>query len=656
VSGLPAGKQSTATTKPQGNKKMTAQLLAQRPTIKILLYTDDPNAITDGENLLGLGSMIERLKAHAPTFAGISVKWVSRSSDHNHHADNKLDVVMRREVEETGEPFDEIWFFGLHQANTERFSLRVFRGGPESELTPAEVDALDKWMKVDGGSGGGVLMTGDHNNPEPPNWLRNGAGNGTAATKEPELLGLGRAIGRCVPRAGELRKWEGPPSSRTGESFNTLASAGFQTDRVPQTLIHQLVNPDGEPDPHGKPHPLFSYRPGCPINVFPDHRHEGALAIPDLSNTAVWPVGPNGQPKPCVVAFGTDRQSGQRINLVSAYDGDSAGVGRIVADSSWHHYVNINLKGFPHPAPPTSHSDMIGQFYGNLAIWLAPLHKRRQMAQAMYLELADYTLLLEQPGDSVRTGEVAYSVLGRSTSPCEIHELLRAISRQHSPGGLPLNTQQQVLTNTEQETLGLVLDLYQKAMIRAERTKPVETLELESGVSEGVPRARSVAATSTSPACIDFGNESTRPREDRSIATITEDAKEWTIQIKSDSRLGNPPLEATLIFTLTEQNGVVTGEVRDGVANQYLSQVQGIHQPLPNADHWFMELEFTWGNVNLAFTGVTLETPETVLFSGRYRARAAAATAPKRLPRTQSTSALMAPGDGDTGSGTGQQT
>jgi len=134
---------------------MTAQTLAEKPTIKILLYTDDPNVISDGKNLLGLNSMIERLKAHAPVFADLSIKWVSRSSDPNHHADNKLNLVMCKEVEQTGEPFDEIWFFGLHQANTKRFSLGVFRGGPDSELSADEIDELNNWMKVEGGSGGG---------------------------------------------------------------------------------------------------------------------------------------------------------------------------------------------------------------------------------------------------------------------------------------------------------------------------------------------------------------------------------------------------------------------------------------------------------------------------------------------------------------------
>ena len=624
---------------------MTAQLLAQRPTIKILLYTDDPNAISAGTNLLGLSSMIERLQAYAPVYANLSIKWVSRSSDCNHHADNKLDVVMQREAEQTGAPFDEIWFFGLHQANTEKFSLGVFRGGPENELNADEVAYLEAWMKVEGGYGGGVLMTGDHNNPVPPRWLRNRNGRCTDPIEEPGLLGLGRAIGRCVPRAGELRKWHGAPSSCIEDRINTVASDGRQSDRVPQKLFHVHVNADGEPDSQGQPHPLFFYRPGEFIDLFPDHRHEGALVIPDLSNEAVWPVGPNGQPKPCVVAFGTHSQSGERIGLVSAYDGDRAGVGRIVADSSWHHYLNINLKGFPHPALPATPSDKIGRYYGNLAMWLAPMHKRRQMAQAMYWELANYTLLLEQHDDPVRTGEIGYSLLRRSTSPCEMHELLRAFGPQHN------------LASTEQERLGLVLETYQKAMVQSEQaTVPVGSLELENIVVQELPRAKAAAVGSAGSARIDVTNGATKMTEKHAVATSPVETKEWTIEIKRDSQPDEPPFAATLVFDLTPRNEVVTGKVWDAVDRRFLSTVKGTHTPIQGSPQSFMELEFKWGKVNVALSGVTEATPNTILFNGRYRASALTDGTSNGKPKSQDGVALMEPGDGDTGSGTGQQT
>lgn len=622
---------------------MTA--LLAKPTIKILLYTDDPTTITDGNNLLGLGSMIERLKAHAPQFARLSIKWVSRSSDQNNHADNKLDFLLSKELNETGAPFDEIWFFGLHQANTDRFSLGIFRGGPESELTPDEVEALDKWMKVDGGTGGGVLMTGDHNNPVPPNWLPNKNGRCTDTVDKPELLGLGRAIGRCVPRAGELRKWDGSPSSRGDDSLNTVASAGFQSDRVPQQLSLELVNADGEPDPHGQPHPLFYYRPGRFVDIFPDHRHEGALANPDLSNTAVWPVGPTGQPKPCVVAYGTDRRTGKKISLVTAYDGDRAGVGRIVADSSWHHYLNLNLKGFPHPAPPQSDSDKLGQYYGNLALWLAPLSKRRQMAQAMFSELANFTLLLEQREAPLKTGEIAYSILSRSTSPCEIHELLRASGQMQFVQGGSSDSGMENLTNTEKEALGLVIDSYQRALIQAEQESvPMKSFDTEN-VSQEMPR---VSVATAASAGINPSNGSANSREKSSVTTSTE-TKEWTIDIKRDAPAGAPQFTATLVFRLDIQDGVVTGQVWNGVDREFLSAVTGTCKALPGLNQSIVALEFQWGSVNMTLRGTMVET-DTVTFTGRYTA--SATTPPSQTDPPYS----MAPGDGDTGSGTGQQT
>lgn len=627
---------------------MTAQIVAERPTIKILLYTDDPNVISQGTNLLGLSSMIDRLKAHPPAFADLSVKWVSRSSDSQHHADNKLNVVMAREIEETGEPFDEIWFFGLHQANTERFSLGVFRGGPESELDSREVEALEKWMKIENGSGGGVLMTGDHNNPVPPNLLR--GTNGRSSEETPELLGLGRALGRWVPRAGALRKWEGSPSSQSNDSLNTLASTDFQTDRVPQELIHERFNDAGEPDDQGQPHPLFFYQPRSFINVFPDHPHEGELVIPNVLNEDAWPAGPTGQPKPCFVAFGTDGRDGKRVNLVTAYDGDRAGVGRIVADSSWHHYVNINLMGFPHPAPVNSNSDKIGQFYGNLAVWLAPKHKRRQMAQAMYLELADFTQMLEPQADLTHTGEVAYSLLERAAAPCEIHELLRVYESDQPASRFSADKKKQAL--------GAVLGAYHQARIRTERaTDPMELLNPAEIVRQEFMRSLSSQKPSGNGNGTSIGLGVRNESEIRIPETA--EKQEWTIQVTRESKADEAPFNAILVFKLSAQNGIVTGTVSEGVEGRFLSMVTGTHQPLAGIEAGFMTLDFRWGDTDVMVSGVTYKTPETEFFSGRFRAMALTAVAAHVVIGDVADFNIlpgMNPGSGDTGTATGQQT
>src|SRR5215213_2751609 len=256
----------------------SAQLEAEKPTIKILLYTDDPQIAptNDAGQFFGLGSMIERLQAHAPTFANIETKWVSRNSDAAHHADNKLETIL------SNEEFDEIWFFGMHQSNTDKFSLIARRGGPESELNPNEITALTKWMKVreDGCGGGGVLMTGDHSNETPRNVVLGSNSLCEDTSAGAGFLGLGRALGRCVPRAGSLRRWEGPPTYHAADSLSTIFNGGFQTDRNPQRLLLRHVNADGDPDPDGHPHPLFFYKDGEFIEVFPDHAHEGAVVTP----------------------------------------------------------------------------------------------------------------------------------------------------------------------------------------------------------------------------------------------------------------------------------------------------------------------------------------------------------------------------------------
>ncbi|HXT88003.1 MAG TPA: hypothetical protein VN714_01985, partial [Trebonia sp.] len=69
--------------------------------------------------------------------------------------------------------------------------------------------------------------------------------------------------------------------------------------------------------------------------------HEGALAFPSSYPTPEWPSGPFGQPTPEVVARGTDKRFAATYDLVSAYDGSMASVGRIVADSTWHHYFHV---------------------------------------------------------------------------------------------------------------------------------------------------------------------------------------------------------------------------------------------------------------------------------------------------------------------------
>jgi hypothetical protein len=453
------------------------------PTIKILLYTDDPDNVVpykDDEKDLGLFEMLEHLMARQPASAKFSTKWVSRNSSNQTHADQKLHDVLETE-RLTGHPFDEIWFFGIHQANKKKFSSGVFPGGFESELTENEVSALRLWMDA----GGGVLMAGDHGHPRPADTLPS-TNPGCPGSAAAPFLGRGRALGRCVPRAGLLRTWEGNPTNVPDDSNNTIANSGYDTDQVPQRLFHVKVDVNGEPDNNGQPHPIFSYKADRWIEFLPDHPHEGEVVEPENLDSNLW----LNQIKPHVVAHGFDSQHAKSINLLVTYNGDLANVGRIVADSSWHHYFNVNVSPFRHPAQDSA-ADQIGQFYPNLAIWLSPRSLRKNMALAMLWRLATYTALMEPLGDVRNIGKSANSILLQVASTCEIREIIQAMvparygMLSFVPGAATLSH-----FPSQELLLGYVLDSYHKEMILDETLgESYEPREVDEVIEMGFIRA-----------------------------------------------------------------------------------------------------------------------------------------------------------------------
>ena len=114
----------------------------------------------------------------------------------------------------------------------------------------------------------------------------------------------------------------------------------------------------------------------CGIDYFPAHPHEGSVGVPDNEDRAR------------VIATGLSQATGRDFNLVVAFEcrDDRHGnrLGRAVAESSFHHFVDYNWdtsKGGPtflYEAPgdeihrhPERLSD-IKNYVTNLARWLAP--------------------------------------------------------------------------------------------------------------------------------------------------------------------------------------------------------------------------------------------------------------------------------------------
>ncbi len=364
----------------------------------------------------------------------------------------------------TSTMYDQVWLFGIEtnynqagypnrQANPARF--------PAGRLGDAELNALTAHMN----RGGGLFATGDH---------------GT----------LGICLGGSVDRIRNMRHWTdfgigevGMSTARRNDSNRIGHDAGSQfsdqSDDIPQQLDLRLYSTyAGLLREARYPHPVMCSRLGR-IDVFPDHPHEGETRVPaSLAGNCRdgSPEYPNatdgsGQVSPEIVAWGhvpagnTASQNGggflkqptqaHSFGVVSTYDGHRAGVGRVVTDSTWHHFVNVNLigvveggifddfagtpgthaskhDGFLSSASGRAALDKIKEYYVNVGVWIAPPERVTCMRSRLWWDLIWSDRLVEatlmQPEltvDKVHLSELfhigvhARDVLGRLASACQ---------------------------------------------------------------------------------------------------------------------------------------------------------------------------------------------------------------------------------------------
>ena len=300
--------------------------------------------------------------------------------------------------------YDQIWLFGIDDA--------------AFALSDAEVGVLSTFMN----RGGGLFATGDH-------------------------LTLGRAMCGELPRVRHMRDWTSIPMGLENDAATAVQRIDTVVDPGPDNLYEFVDQSDDIPQriyPNYKVtdlgagnsweatvHPLLML-PGAvvtrndaadfqlDIDCLPDHPHEsvcketaaGFLAgnynINGQNFVEYQPLvsNPAQRAKAEVVAFAV---SGGRAILrgsykppvtprmfpvISAYDGrlaepyagSTARPGRIVCDSTWHHYVNINLDGTDTPRTglgtgvgpafvPGPHLLKIYAYYRNIVKWLQPANR-----------------------------------------------------------------------------------------------------------------------------------------------------------------------------------------------------------------------------------------------------------------------------------------
>ena len=373
--------------------------------VRILMYADGSIRFNGG-SFLGLQYVYTLLKTRAYFYVDFSIDFAHRTGGDptatipgpRQLTDGTLDIMNK---------YDEIWFFGI---------------GSSPNLTPAEVTLLDQFMAAP--KFGGILVTGDH-------------------------ADLGRGIAGQIPRAGTMRQYPAPDLFPPG--WNTTLEDGpdpgsalnfdDQSDDRPQTIRYRrytVASPLVLMRRY-RPHPVLC-GPDGPIDVLPDHQHEGeALAPMPAAGDPIWPTKAGHQESPQVIAWGRIKdpnatKHGQEIGVISAYNGHNADVGRILADSTWHHWFDINLTGIaPGPSPyagfdetPAGQAALkkIDAYFLNCGVWLAPPMRQTEMRNAAWWSIlwSEHMVELSPKASLAYYGEQAIDVLGRRAPRCTVSE------------------------------------------------------------------------------------------------------------------------------------------------------------------------------------------------------------------------------------------
>jgi len=425
--------------------------LPRKTQVRLLLLTDDEGSFSE-EDKFGLTELVQTLESTPGVFMEVKVTKAHRDTATEMFTEPANADVQGFRFDNTGHfnpaNFDQIWLIGVREKVSGALAL-----------SQAELKVVAQFMD----NGGGVFATGDHQD-------------------------LGAALCAEIPRVRSMRKWtydythdyetynpasaEGPPvyGSHRHDTLVQGHDAAFtfddQSDDIPAQISPTFYGIKNKYFGFRYPHPILC-GPGGIIDVLPDHMHEGECVVPsNLSksytfagySTVEYPTGPNGQVIPDVIAQGevfahvTDNTGiGGIVDVVSnprmfgsigAYDGHEANVGRVVVDSTFHHFMNINViasgavssdpvkqVGFAYSVSGQKAYDQIRAYWRNIALWLArPSQQLGMFHRTFWAARWDSQLRMVLPGlrhsrkpswpELMQYGSSVRTTLGRLTSPC----------------------------------------------------------------------------------------------------------------------------------------------------------------------------------------------------------------------------------------------
>lgn len=293
--------------------------------IRILVQTTIPYA-QDDWTIERFELLREHLASIRDEETGTRVEVTARNRETD--ADGNDPVLSA--LDRTG--FDELWLFAVD---------------PGDGLTKEDCAGITRFRQ----RGGGILATRDHQD----------LGSSLCT-----LGGIGRAhfFHTQHPDPDETRRVADDiyTKSISWPNYHSGSNGDYQTI-TPVEPLHELLQRDPASDSGA-------------IRFFPAHPHEGGVGVPE------------GERAARVIATGRSTVTGRPFNLVVAFDHaeDSHGniLGRGIAESSFHHFVDYNWdtsRGCPsfvaeppgdgYLRDPKALED-IKTYVRNLALWLAP--------------------------------------------------------------------------------------------------------------------------------------------------------------------------------------------------------------------------------------------------------------------------------------------
>ncbi len=321
--------------------------------------------------------------------------------------------------------YDQVWLFGI-----------VSGAG----LPLAEKTVVENYMN----GGGGLFATGDHGS-------------------------LGSSLCGNITRVQDMRYWSDNPAGSSND-VNEVSMSGMrrndtnrprsgdatslyfdnQSDNIPQTIAVRTFG-------SGMPHPLLSIstniRPSGIIDIMPDHPHEGECK-PATAFTVNSITVPTQIIATSFVLGGSTTGGGTGkaptvphcFPSIAVWDGRLANAGRIVVDSTWHHFVNINLNGVGsnggdiaglQSGLTTTDFNVIRQYFMNISLWISRRQSWLCWRRFIWIDLLRNSQLIEaslnNPDEKIENislsdlnsiGALAEEILSSKFSPAFAREFL----------------------------------------------------------------------------------------------------------------------------------------------------------------------------------------------------------------------------------------